>query len=67
MKTVYEVETRRKKEEYFIRPDKEENDTFYCKTSHTIREFVNDSPTSLTQLKYERESMRYCVSSSTSS
>ena len=50
-KGVKEVEVRRKEQENFVRPDEAEKDDFYRTWTQTIREFVNDSRTSVAQLK----------------
>ena len=50
-KGVKEVEVRRKEQENFVRPDEAEKGDFYRTWTKTIREFVNDSRTSVAQLK----------------
>ena len=54
---VREVEARQKNNERFVRPDEDEKDVFYRTWTQTIREFVNDSRTSVAQMKSAHEEM----------
>ena len=54
---VSEVEARQKKDECFVRPDENEKDAFYRTWTQTIREFTNDSRTSVAQMKSANEEM----------
>ena len=54
---VREVEARQKKNESFVCPDEDEKDMFYRTWTQTIREFVNDSRTSVAQFKLANDEM----------
>ena len=54
---VREVEARQKNNERFVCPDEDEKDVFYRTWTQTIREFVNDSRTSVAQMKSAHEEM----------
>ena len=51
------VEARQKKDKCFVCPDEDEKDAFYQTWTQTIREFANDSRTSVAQMKSAHEEM----------
>ena len=56
-KSAKEAEARRKAEEHFTRPSKEDTDEFYQWANHFICELINCSKTSESQLQYARDTM----------